>query len=102
MYTIIIICVLINSVASTFFNAQRGFRQGCSLSPSLLFLLAVESLSKLISDAKCRGFFHGVNVARNLAITHLLFVDEILIFSSGDVREISMLAELLSLFGQAT
>ena len=46
--------VLINGTPSKFFSATRGIRQGCPLSP-LLFILVIEGLSLLISDARNHG-----------------------------------------------
>ena len=45
--TIVSFSVLINGVASPFFHAERGLRQGCPLSP-LLFLLVAKGLSRLL------------------------------------------------------
>jgi len=93
--------VLINGAASPFFHAERGLRQGCPLSP-LLFLLVAEGLSRAISEAKVEGRFQGIQVAPNLNITHLLFVDDVLIFCSGNRRETRVLKEILDLFSKAT
>ena len=70
--------VLINGYASLF-SLRRGLRQGCPLSP-LLFLLVAEGLSRFILAAKVVGSFKGILVSEVLFITHLLFVDDILIF----------------------
>ena len=78
--------VLINGIASHFFHSERGLRQGFPLSP-LLFLLVVKGLSRALLDAKRRGLFEGIKIATNLNITHLLFVDDILIFCKGSIRK---------------
>ena len=78
--------VLINGATSPFFHSERGLCQGCPLSP-LLFLLVVEGLSRALLDAKRRGQSEGLRVATNLNITHLLFVDDILIFCNGSLKE---------------
>eukprot|EP00253_Pinus_taeda_P028824 PITA_28824 len=93
--------VLINIVASPFFKGKRGLRQGCSLSP-LLFLLVAEGLSQLILKAKREGVIKGLEVAVNLCITHLLFVDDILLFSNGNQVEIKEIKRILELFMKAT
>eukprot|EP00253_Pinus_taeda_P030883 PITA_30883 len=93
--------VLINGAASSFFKGQRGLRQGCPLSP-LLFLLVAEGLSRLISEAKRTGMIKGLEVAANLFITHLLFVDDILLFTNGNLDEVKELKAILELFMKAT
>ena len=64
----------------------------------LLFLLAAEGLSQLIYAAKRRGDINGIEVDINLQITHLLFVDDILLFSSGSRSEIGTLKQIIDLF----
>lgn len=76
------IVFLINGAASDFFNPQRGLCQGCPLSP-LLFLLTVEGLSLMIKAAKRQGDLKGIEVGLNIWVTHLLFVDDILLFFYG-------------------
>ena len=99
--TTISFSVLINGAASPFFHAERGLRQRCPLSP-LLFLLVAEGLSRAIRVAKAEGHFTGIQIAPNLNITHLLFVDDVLIFCSGTRGESKVLLETLDLFSKAT
>eukprot|EP00253_Pinus_taeda_P018226 PITA_18226 len=93
--------VLVNGAASSFFNSQRGLRQGCPLSP-LLFLLVAEGLSRLIHKARSEGKVKGIEVAINLYITHLLFVDDILIFTNGCQNELKEFKCIFDLFLKAT
>eukprot|EP00253_Pinus_taeda_P008342 PITA_08342 len=93
--------VLINGATSPFFRGQRGLRQGFPLSP-LLFLLVAEGLSRLIHKARREEKVKGIEVAINLFITHLLFVDDILIFSNGSYNELKELRCILDLFLKAT
>ena len=44
----------------------------------------------------------GIQVAPNFFITHLLFVDDVLIFCFGSVRDVVTLGEILDLFSKAT
>lgn len=60
------------------FSYSRGIRQGCLLSP-LLFILAIDGLSRLIQEAKVDRNIKGARVSRALSITHLLFVDDVLV-----------------------
>jgi hypothetical protein len=57
--SIVSFVVLINETVSHFFHSKRGLINGCPLSP-LLFLLAVEELSRAIEDAKSKGEFQGI------------------------------------------
>jgi len=93
--------VLVNGSPTRFFKAGRGLRQGCPLSP-LLFLLLIEGLSKMISGCKERGTFQGINITKSLAITHLLFVDDIVIFGSHSCREWEILSEVFKTFSLAS
>ena len=52
--------------------------------------------------AKRRGIFYGIEIAANLNITHLLFVDGILIFCDGTTRDVERLVGILELFGTTT
>ena len=93
--------VLINGAASPFFHAERGLRQGCPLSP-LLFLLVVEGLSLLLKKAHSEGGLIGIVVAQHLQITHLLFLDDVLILCSGRVQYVNTISNILGLFSFAT
>jgi len=85
------------SSASPFFSAGRGLRQGCPLSP-LLFLLVAEGLSHFfLISTKAEGSFRGIPITQVLYITHLLFVDDIMLFCDGSRQDIEKLSEGLSL-----
>ena len=68
----------------------------------LLFLLAAEGLIQMILDARRRGDIKGIEVAVNLNITHLLFIDEILVFSNGSRFDIRLIKHNLDLFLKVT
>eukprot|EP00253_Pinus_taeda_P030772 PITA_30772 len=97
--------VLIKGATSPFFKSQMGLRQGSPLSP-LPFLLVAEGLSRLIqkaSDPARRAEkIKGIEVAINLYITHLLFVDDILIFFNGSYNELKEFKSIFDLFLKAT
>ena len=71
---------LVNGSPSDFFPATRGLRQGCPLSP-LLLIFIMESLSRIIMDAQHKGFIKGYQYSPHLSITHLLFVDDVILIS---------------------
>ena len=93
--------VLINGVASTFFKSGRGLRQGCPLAP-LLFLIVVEGLSRFIHSAQLRGDFQGISFGNNIILSHILFVDDIIMVSDGSERSLSTLYEVLLIFCKAS
>eukprot|EP00253_Pinus_taeda_P029159 PITA_29159 len=93
--------VLLNGEATTFFAAERGVRQGCPLSP-LLFLLIMEGLSRVLISARDRHLLTGIKIADDFYLTHLLFVDDILIFLNGSIGDTTTLQNAMLLFQQAT
>eukprot|EP00253_Pinus_taeda_P027374 PITA_27374 len=93
--------ILINGSASHFFHSERGLRQGCPLSP-LLFLLVMEGLSRLIISATRDGTLKGLKISEECYLTHLLFVDDVLILLDGSMRDIRTFSRILELFSQAT
>jgi hypothetical protein len=84
-----------------FFKASRGLRQGCPLSP-FLFLLIVESLSRLLNFVRHEGSIKGILVVEVTKITHFLFVDGVLLFGDGSVREWRTYKHILETFCLAT
>eukprot|EP01018_Ginkgo_biloba_P034237 Gb_24170 [translate_table: standard] len=93
--------VLINGSASPFFRPGRGLRQGCPISP-LLFLIGVEGFNRAPLEAKRSGAIKGIKVGSSLCLTHLLFVDDILLFCDGSRRDALKLREVLDLYCSAT
>eukprot|EP00253_Pinus_taeda_P027637 PITA_27637 len=93
--------ILINGSASQFFHSERGLRQGCPLSP-LLFLLVMEALSRLIISATRDGTLRGLKITEECFLTHLLFVDDVLILLDGSMRDSMSFSHILALFSQAT
>ena len=84
-----------------FFQASRQTRQGYPLS-LLLFILIIESLSKIIMDAQMKGHIKGFQYSPNLSITHLLFVDDVILFGIGIVEEWGAHKDALNLFCSVT
>jgi hypothetical protein len=87
--------------ASLFFKPGRGLRHGCPLSP-LLFLLIVKGLSRLLKEASENGSFKGICIGLACNITHLLFMDDIMIFCEGSRRIVKKFKNILDLFYKAT
>ena len=55
-----------------------------SFSP-LLFILIIESLNRIIMDAQQKGLIKGFQYSPDLSITHLLFVDDVILIGVGTV-----------------
>jgi hypothetical protein len=93
--------VLINGASSIFFHASRGICQGYPLDP-FIFLLVVEALKRLIKEEKSSGKIKGVAVIGKESLSHLLFVEDILYFTNGSLKEDEALRGILNLFCKAT
>ena len=83
------------------FLVSRGIRQGCPLSP-LLFILIIEILSVLIQNAQQRGVITGVKVTSSLYLTHLLFVDDVILFGEETIVEWQHYKQILDMFCSLT
>ena len=88
--------VLINGQPYGHITPTRGLRQGDPFSP-YLFLICTESLYGLINKAATEGSIRGVSLCRNgPKLTHLLFVDDSLIFCRAKEDECQTLLEVLA------
>ena len=96
----ILLCLLMASPLS-FFSASRGIRQGCPLSP-LLFILVIEGLSLMIVDARDHSLIKGIKISSTFALTHLLFVDDVILLGSGSLSEWMAFDVILSKFCKAS
>ncbi|KAL9667706.1 hypothetical protein QQ045_002070 [Rhodiola kirilowii] len=81
-----------------FFKSPRGVRQGDPLFPSL-FVVAMEWLSKVLNA----GVSHGVlkpfiTKCRSVQVNHLLFADDLLIFTNGAKDSVRKLLDILGDF----
>ena len=93
--------MLVNGTPSKKFGASRGIRQGCPLSP-LLFILVIKGLSLLIKDAKVNGLIRGIKISSALALTHLLFMDDVILLGTGTLLEWMDFEVILSTFCKAS
>jgi len=93
--------VLINGESSGFFSSTRGLRQGDPLSP-LLFILVMETLSRLVNKAIDAGILKGFQItnarSESLLISHLLFADDTLFFYKPHESNLGYLKCILLLF----
>ena len=93
--------ILVNGEPISFFRIYMGLRQGFPLSP-LLLLLVVEGKHRLIKKEVVDKSIEGVNIKDIIKITHLLFIDDILLIGSGEVEEWRVFINILEGFYVAT
>jgi hypothetical protein len=81
--------ILVNGISSGFFTSSRGLRQGDPLSP-LLFVVVMEALSRMLTVTMDHGLLTGFSVGswnhETLAVSHLLFADDTLIFCEANSK----------------
>jgi hypothetical protein len=80
------------------FFPSRGLRQGDPLSP-FLFILGSEIMLRLMAREENLGLLYGIKMARSCPpISHLLFADDVLIFSKANVSEAGVILNCLSTY----
>ena len=93
--------VLVNGSPSGFFGSSRGLRQGNPLSP-LLFLLIMEVLSRILKKTEEGGFIQCFHVgpinSTSIRVSHLLFVNDTILFSDASREQILSIRLVLSCF----
>jgi hypothetical protein len=93
--------VLINGSPSGFFGRSQGVRQDDPLSP-FLFVLVMEAFSRMINAIYSRGlilgFFVGTREHDRVEVSHLLFVDDTLVFCGADASQINYMGALFVCF----
>jgi hypothetical protein len=89
--------ILVNGEPSDFFSSGRGLRQGCPMSP-LLFIIIMEGLSLELKRSHEASHITGIKLSCFIKILHLLFVDDILLMTSGTLEEWEEIRTILKLF----
>ncbi|CAL5335747.1 unnamed protein product [Camellia sinensis] len=93
--------VLVNGTPAGFFPIFRGLRQGDPLSP-LLFILVMEALSrlldKMVHEGLLEGFMVGPIMGTPISVSHLLYVDDALIFCGAVMEQVGYLRCVLLCF----
>ena len=94
--------VLINEEPHGHITPSSGLRQGDPFSP-YLFLMCIEVLHRLINKAANNGEIRGMSIFHNgPKLTHLLFVDDSLIFRKAKESECQTLLNILAKYKRGT
>lgn len=93
--------IMLNGSLHGYIKGKKGLRQGDPLSP-LLFTICMEYLSRLLRHvSEMEGFlFHSM--CASMKLCHLVFADDLLIFSKGNFKSVFLLLRAFATFSSAT
>ncbi|KAJ0909222.1 putative RNA-directed DNA polymerase [Helianthus annuus] len=90
--------VLVNGLPTFTFRCEKGMRQGDPLSP-FLFLVVMEALSSMISDAKGAEVIKGIPILNNGSVmSHLLYADDAIVMGEWSRAELFNIVRILRVF----
>ncbi|XP_042505579.1 uncharacterized protein LOC122082168 [Macadamia integrifolia] len=88
------ISVLLNGGPVGYFGVEKGLRQGDPISP-MLFIIAEEVLCRGLSELLANNSIKALSGPRGAIIpTHILFADDVFIFSNASIRKQAIAEEL--------
>jgi len=93
--------IIINGFLAYFFRAYRGLHQRCALSP-LLFILVMECLSSKLREEKDRGRIKAMKVSKNMNVTPLMFVDDLLFGGMDENDDWEVIHQIIMSFSEAS
>ena len=89
--------ILINGSTSSFLKSSKGLRQGFP-SSSYLLILVFEGLAREIKEEKGFTNIKGVIVGRTKSLTHLLFIDDDVLYYFGSKNQGIYFNNILQLY----
>ncbi|XP_074283120.1 uncharacterized protein LOC141607664 [Silene latifolia] len=91
----------LNGSSFGYFKGQRGIRQGDPISP-LIFTLCMDFLTRTIKYATTKWPFQYHPLCKELKLTHLMFVDDLLLFCKGIAQSVMLILKAFSTFSKAS
>jgi hypothetical protein len=92
------IAPLVNGRPKNYFQASRGLRQGCPLSP-FMYILMADSLSRKLTTEKMVGSVLGIRLTKGPdPINHALFVDDSLMLGGASINISKNFSKILQSF----
>ncbi|VFQ94479.1 unnamed protein product [Cuscuta campestris] len=95
------ISILINGEPYGFLKMSRKVKQGDPLSP-LLYIITGEGLSRLLNHYADTNHLQRFNVGSVRFPSHLIYADDLMIFTKGDTRNLLKLKNILGEYLQAS
>ncbi|XP_043693090.1 uncharacterized protein LOC122643542 [Telopea speciosissima] len=90
--------IFVNGGPVDFFEVERGLKQGDPLAP-MLFILVEEVLCRNLQDLRSKGHIEGIPDPRKVFTpSHLLYVDDLLIFMNAEIRCVRRLKSLVDAY----
>lgn len=80
-----------------FFQGKRGMRQGDPL-PPYLFVICMEVLTQLLNEAAASGAIQYHSQCAQISLTHLCFVDDLLVFAEASSSSIQGIKSVNSFY----